>query len=557
MSKSNPITRNIKTAMILFVLMAFLNMVIGCHYFKVTASSKSTELVNESKENEKYFILHKGDQVWHLIINHIAITSINENENALIGTLEPLPLSHQNYLTPKAVGLNRYKRKAGNPLEEVHIYVSNFEKNSQAEITIPFTSIEKVEVYQKVLGPTVAWYLIPIIIIAIPVIIVAIQMGNADGCPYIYVYDGSEYILTGVLYPGSVYKTLERDDYMKLTGIKPESNQLKLRISNELPEHQYTDLAEIIYVQHPAGTEANIDKYGNMHILSKPVAPLSARSITGKDLNGLLEAADNRYYLFDDYEKEDDYAISSVVLEFEKPGHVNEGKLVVKGKNSLWSSHVHDEFSSLFGNKFQKWTKFQNQVPREQHEENMLQQDIPLKVYLDNGNSWELIDYYDVACAMAKREMVFQLDNLPITAETISIKLETGYMFWEIDQVNMDFTQNTSYKADTLKPVLAIDRDGRDVRKFLLEPDGNYLKQRKGDRVEVIYDLPEDMENSKGSEYTLIMHSRGYYNIMKNYKGKPEEEKLMTMQGPHSLSKFSRELYEEANKQLITNKTTK
>jgi hypothetical protein len=567
MSKSNPITRKIKTAMILFVLMAFLNMVIGCHYYKVATGSKSPASMNEYIQNYNYFILHHGDQAW--AFHH---TSINEDENELTGILGSLPMDHQYYLTTKTKGANQYWPKKGDPLNEVHIYVSDFIESSKPGITVPFSSIEKIEIYKKAIGATIASHVITIIgFIAIPILVIlavsSIEHANprppplsttgSGSCPYVYVYNGAEYIFIGELYPGSVYKTLERDDYMKLTGIKPMSNQLKLRISNELQENEYTDLAEIISVQHPVGTGAIIDKYGNIQIISAPVVPLSAKSITGKDLNDLLKEADNRYYLFDDYDEHDITAINSVVLEFEKPGYVNEGKLVVKGKNSLWSGHVQDEFSSLFGNKLQKWIRYQNKVPGSQHEENMLQQDIPLKVYLDNGKGWELIDYYNVAGGMAKREMVFHLDNLPITAETIKIKLETGYMFWEIDQVSMDFTQNTAYKADTLKPISAIDRDGRDVRKHLLEPDGQYLKQRKGDRVEVIYELPEDMENGKACEYTLIMHSRGYYNILKNYKGKPKVEKLMTMQGSHSLSKFSKELYEKANKQLITNKTTK
>jgi hypothetical protein len=81
---------HIKVTLTLVVLMAFFNMVIGCHYYKVTAGSNSPSSITQYIENDKYFILHQRDQVWalHQVSNNV-------DENVLNGALDSLPEYHQ------------------------------------------------------------------------------------------------------------------------------------------------------------------------------------------------------------------------------------------------------------------------------------------------------------------------------------------------------------------------------------------------------------------------------------------------------------------------------
>jgi hypothetical protein len=55
------------------------------------------------------------------------------------------------------------------------------------------------------------------------------------------------------LYGGAIFAPLERDDFMPLPNMVPTEEEYRLRITNELKERQYTNLAELWVVQHPAG----------------------------------------------------------------------------------------------------------------------------------------------------------------------------------------------------------------------------------------------------------------------------------------------------------------
>ena len=71
-------------------------------------------------------------------------------------------------------------------------------------------------------------------------------------------------------------------------------------------------------------------------------------------------------------------------------------------------------------------------------------------------------------------------------------KLESGFLFWEIDYVAMDFTPHLQIKQTRLSVATALDQDGRDVSDLLLQDDDLYYHQPQiGDEVILTFPIPE------------------------------------------------------------------
>ena len=98
----------------------------------------------------KYFILHKGDSVWHLSIQKI-------DPNEISGNLSALPSNRWKFTTTNPNGGTRYKNTRGNNesyvLDEVHLYLDGGAKfqglKSGSNVAIPFSELIRAEIYTK------------------------------------------------------------------------------------------------------------------------------------------------------------------------------------------------------------------------------------------------------------------------------------------------------------------------------------------------------------------------------------------------------------------------
>ncbi|MBK6786045.1 MAG: hypothetical protein IPG79_21600 [Saprospiraceae bacterium] len=109
-----------------------------------------------------------------------------------------------------------------------------------------------------------------------------------------YVYDGETYIFEGETFGGAIAQNLERDDYMPLPDIRGNHGHYKIRISNELKEIQYTDLAELIVVDHPENSEVLLDKKVTPCAFNK----ISASKAKSENGDNLLSVLDKKIMMF-------------------------------------------------------------------------------------------------------------------------------------------------------------------------------------------------------------------------------------------------------------------
>jgi hypothetical protein len=526
----------------------------GCYYYKVNTKTGLTPAdLRWADFNKKYLILHQGNLAWHL--NKPVIT-----DDSVSGSVFALPGSRLQYQTTNSNGINRYKRKFRDViLDQAHLYVRD--SLSPDFITghntaLSFSTINKMEVYQKAKGATTASWVIPLTVgsLATAVALVGV-IAALTSCPLVYVMNDRELTFTGEIFGGAVYSSLERHDYLPLPAIKPSGNRYTLKIANKLEEVQHINLAELWIVNHPEDVMVLADRSGAVHSVSYLRQPLEAFSTAKRDLLPLVSNKDSHCFLFDEEPSltSDTNAFNSVVMTFPAPGSSDTGKLVIKAGNSLWGDYTYGEFIKLFGNKYDRWIKSQKRVPAEKNTQWKLDQRFVLLVYLETDNGWEFVDYFDLIGSLGEREMIMPvaLDKAHFSKNSLNdrvirIKLVSGFKFWELDYAAMDFSENSPVTVDCIQPIEATTESGKDVGQLISKNDNDYYVQKNtGDEGLVVY---LDTPAIPGMKKTVFLHARGYYKHVRDYQGPPDITQLLTFGNPGRLSKFSFTNFQEFTK---------
>ena len=542
--QANSILQSIKTKqranffISLLLLVSFLNLVVGCSYYKIksvdTSSMSSKIKPDTQKGKAKYIIIHSGYQKWHL-----SDVTFNEDTKEVSGTLDRFEESHNLYEPKPDKHGARYKKNKVDKTAEVHLYTSKTITNSlNSQITIPYADISKVELYDNDSGRAV----LSVVGITLGVIVLLgiIIAATKSSCPFVYVNDGKTYAFNGEIYPGAILPNLERDDYLKLNGLAASNGFYNLKITNELKEIQNTDLTELIVVNHPDNTLALMDQNGEIYTLQNETKPSNAYCNDFKVSVKPFLAADMDYYSFNTTESVTNG--NEVVLEFDNNQKSDLGKLHLNLKNTYWMDYMYGKFNEQFGSYYNTFHKKQRKLPKETCEKWRSNQYIPLAVYVKQNNEWKFIENINTVGPLSSRDIVVPIP-LTDTNEKIQIKLVSGYMFWDLDYAGMDFSKNENVKLTTLKPSSAIDEKGKNVTALLSEKDKKYLVQPSiGNEVTLNFAAVKARPNSKQS---FFFKTNGYYEYIRDYKGSPDFAKLKTFREKGALNAYSIELYKD------------
>ena len=171
----------------------------------------------------------------------------------------------------------------------------------------------------------------------------------------------------------------------------------------------------------------------------------------------------------------------------------------------------------------------------------MLDHDIPLSIYIMMDGKWEMVDYIHTIGPLASRDFVIPLDLSENTDSELNVKIETGFMFWELDFAGVDFSNDNEYRVDLIKPSVAIGTGAMDWTSSLGSTDGNYMIQEvPGQVTEVVFKAPLPAKNQI---QTIFLHSRGYYELIRDFTGLPDIIGLNKFKTPGYFSEYSKLQY--------------
>ncbi len=509
----------------------------GCKYYYVVP--EEADVIPSLADPEglnRYFIIHEGANVKHLKIS-------SYDSKILKGELEELPYYRNSYLytNPDPKSSTRYKSGNRDVIQEVHVYM----KPSQGALYLDgttfeanFDEIERLEIYEHdretstlvnigtfMAGSGGAFVLL--------VVLIALLKSS---CPFLYINDGPDKKLAGELYGGAIFKSIERDDYLKLDGLVAQDGKYHLQISNELKEKQYTDQFQLIQVDHPADQKIYIDQSGALYTHTDPKLPVKAHTLMGKDIGSAVAADDDFSYQFN----EDFVEQEAVILSFD-PIDTEEAQLLLNLKNSYWLDYAFGAFTQKFGSFYEKWSEKQDAEDPEFFLQWMKDQEIFLDVFVKANDEWNLIESVYTFGPLIDRDLMVKIPSQYLDGSPIEVKLSSGFMFWELDHASLSASVKEDVDVQILDAETLIDNGVATEASILHDNDGSFLAQEvTGDRANVVFNATAIPQNKIRS---FFAHSSGYYKHVRDYQGPPDFKELRKFKQPGHFNDFSKALY--------------
>jgi len=531
-----------------FLILVISNLMIGCvttgNYYKTKKWKDPVQRAMMIGEDE-YVIIHKHGDAFHLDEHEI-----NKEEQTLRGKrtlLDSLHMNHGNLDLEKV----KYDPAKESPDNEVHVYANDYAINDDGTITIKAKDIMRLDVNKidnsakteqaagigsgcVLLGCGGGAVLVVLLLVAL-----VNSASNSSSCPFIYVDNGNNYQFAGEAYPGAIGPNMVRDDYLHLPSIAPNNGSYNIKISNKLHEIQHTDLAELWVVDHSQDVNVLIDENGKLFTISSPKISNTAMDDQGADLSHLINIKDNITYPFNGEMKENE-EFSSIELSFTKPFESTEGKLVLSLKNTMWLDYIYNDFLSNWGSVYNEFETLQKNLPPGKKKDWTKNEGVQLAVKMKTKEGWELVKYIDTQGPMALRDVIVPVDQFDPGAEEVSIRLECGYHFWELDYAAIDFNTNETLSKLSVPVEKAVDEKGVNVKDMLLSVDENYLIQPEIGNEAVLNFIVPAM-NQEFSKRTIFLHSRGYYEYIRNFDEQVNLATAPKIFKKGGFSKYSRE----------------
>jgi hypothetical protein len=507
---------------------------IACSYYRtVVKGPEQIPAIAATETNKTMFLHFRGST------SLIKYLYVENNQTAIIeiDTLSRImPIYHADDRSGRIIA--GYK----GILREMHFYLSpainaDF---SQGKVELPITAFQQVHIVKadEVRSVITGVSIVTVVFLVVGGVGLWLEKVKDTSCPYLYVFDGENYIFQGEIYSGAVLRNLERGDHLALPLLKASKGEYRMRIANELKEKQFVNLAEMQAIRHPEGTQALFDINGTPQLIANPQLPTQVTSAMGADVSALTALKDGQAFLFD----EDRAEKNSLTLQFKNQPGARHPKLVLQASNSFWVDHLFGRYLEKWGNTYPQWVDRQAAMSYEERQAQNISQDFPLTAFIKGADGqWQLAGRFPLAGPMARRDMVLPLDPARLEGEMVEVRLETGYRFWEVDYVAMDFSDNTGMEVVSIPARSAKDQSGKSQLKTLVHDDNIYLRQlQTGDYTDLRF---KAIAPPKGQTQTLFLHTKGYYEHVRDFQGEPKMDELEHFRKPHYFDQFSKEEY--------------
>lgn len=525
-------------------------IVTACNYYKIISFKKDQDLptyssIDSLQKLKRYFVLRSGDSAFYM--NDL---KLNHDQTKLSCTLEPISDNHLYYLNSVSNNRKRYSksdRLQKDIVNEVHFYTMKDIEVAKGPFSMELSQIQKIEVIQHDKRRTTNSYVIAVAgtvagLALVGTVAAIIAIALKSSCPFVSAYDGNDFTLQGEIYGGAIYPQLTRKDYLLLKMAPQQDGSLQLKISNELKEKQYTDLARLWVIHHQKNTKVFVDEKGKLHTISQPQQPISALLNNRDVLSSVKKANDLQVVYMEDTVRKD--AQNEITIRFKRPLQSKKAKLVLRMKNTYFLDLLYGELAMNMGNYYNRFVNLQKKKTATELLKWVNNQNIPLTIGVNTITGWKKQAALTTVGPLAFRESVVTLDLSDNYSDEVEVKLSSGFMFWEIDYAAIDYSENELIETEVLSPESATDELNNNVIAAVSTEDGNYLNQPEiGNVATIVYKSNRKADTSLRQTY--ILETKGYYEHIRNFQHEPDFAFLKQFRKAGAFPAYGLKLYKK------------
>jgi len=385
-----------------------------------------------------------------------------------------------------------------------------------------------------------------------------IVLATKESCPFVYSYNGNQYVFDAEPLGGAISKGLKKVDFSKLEHLESVNNKYKLLFRNEVEEIQYLDEVKLLIIDYDPNFILSPDMLGNFYAQKDPIVSSSALDEKNIDLSPFVNQKDNivwQTHLPVDSTFKNNSLRHQLTFEFPKPTNAKYAKLIINAGTALWGSNMIREMIQLRGDGLDQWYEGINNHANEFNELYSFidrEELYSLQIYIENNRQW-LKNEHNISGGgpLITEDKIIPLDVSNLSGDKLRIRLNPPIGFWTIDYIAVEYEFFKTPKITEIKPKLAINQDGEQVQQSLQSIDQNYCQMFEvGDWFTVEFDAPPLKEDLKR---TVYLKTYGYYEIQVD-KTQPEKTELIQylLNTPDAIVEYSMDEYLKWRENLLT-----
>ncbi len=521
-----------------FLLLLIISISTGCTFYKTIEVENTKQQIKYQYDIGKQFIIHDSNEQIDYLLNEVSIES-DYLSGTLALTTGKKHSPHKKSFTKKSVDVQE-------PLSVIHLYTSiaRFDEGETSRdrfqpgpFILPFNSIRTIEIHEK--DKSASSFGTTAITVGTVVVSIGIYLAIACNCPQVVSYSGDSIQYHGSLFPGSVLKSLERDDYVILHDpLLSEEGKIKLRISNEDPEHQYIDQLKALEVEHDGYANLGMNNHGELVAYNKSKVPFEAINGQSKDISNLLKNQDEQNYAFDNFNAFEE--LNEVQLKFEKSDFLENPTLILNAQQTEWLDTVANVIFYQAGKYQNKWVENKDNSSPDKWKKNNQKRGLSLNVYLKINDAWEYVGTHHDVGTNIKRDLLMELNLKEVKSQYVEIKLESAFKLWEIDYVGLTNEWKTNLNIKPLKLTLAETHKGDNALEEISTADDSYLVQKEiGNYIELHFEAP-----AQNAFSSIVLNGVGYYHKIFENEHKMNLTFFVKLKKKLGLQDVSRALYQ-------------
>lgn len=399
-------------------------------------------------------------------------------------------------------------------------------------------------------------------ILCVGVLLVAVIAALKESCPFIYSYDGTNYIFDAEPYGGATCPGLQRTEWVKLENLKEVDGFYRIRLTNEVDETQYTDELKLVVFDHQPGATIAPEENGVIHTFSSPQPPTRAVDGRGRDILRYVAKTD---WISWQTGRDDLADITGpttkgeLLFEFAMPAEAGSVKILFNGCNTLWGSQMVKRYLELYGENVSNYYAAINGrgwAYELLNNWNLNEELYKLQIRIETKNGWETRGAFVGGGPFISENKAYVVDLTGVEGDVLRIRLTPPAMFWAINSIAVNYEDDQQVSAQDLEAIEAMDASGTDIRAALNKTDQVYYAMPKnGDRAELTFKAPV---LKPGRERTVMAKVSGYYDIHLDAQGGTRMDVLGRLQNePGFAGRYGLDEYLKWKKELEAKKLNK